>query len=221
MKALETVKNLLRWGPSVAKQLERIDAIDERLAQIAASQQDEQRLVPEAEHVVAIVDWIRRRGQAKSSLGARPLELLLPLGFSTPRDPQLVGADLERLLFLFFGEQMEHEAPRVAAAITARHTAPRGRPAAERPAILARLSAERAQLVAERAQLVDAIGDASAGTVMVVQLPETRHERDVAKQVAEQARVNEEIQRQHKAGVPVGTPAAVRSPFIQSGERGR
>jgi len=221
MKALETVKNLLRWGPSVAKQLERIDAIDERLVHIAASQKDEERLVPEAEHAAAIADWIRRRGKGKSAVGTDPWELLLPLGFPTPRDPQLVGANLEILIFRFLGEQLAREAPRVAAEITARLTAPRGRPAAERPAILARLSAERAQLVAERAQLVDAIVEASAGTVMVAQLPETRHERDVAARVARQAEENAAIQQAHKAGVPAGAPVAVPSSFLSRGAPGR
>jgi len=196
MKALDTVKNLLGWGPKVAQQLQRVEAIDERLMHIAARQAAERRLVPEAEHAAAIVDWIRRKrayyaaprekGVRDSSL--RVSELLLPLGQPTPREPHLVDVgQLEALVFVFLGELMEAEAARVVAEIAAHEITPRGRPAAERPEILARLAEERTQLIAERAELVDQVLAASGGTVTIAQLEETQHERDAAARTAKQA----------------------------------
>jgi len=222
MKAIETVKKLLSWGPTVVQQLERVAVIDERLPQIAAEQQAETSFVPVSEHAAEIVAWVRRQNTAGSPLFERGTAMMRLLGHPSPKDPAIVQlSDVAALLCLFLGPLMEQEAVRVVAAISAQTPPPRGRPAAERPPILARLAEERIALLAERADLVDAIREASAGTVMIQQLPETQHERDVAARVAEQAGINAEIQRAHKAGVPVGTPAAARSPFIQSGERGR
>lgn len=224
MKALDSVKNLLSWGPTVTQQLERVEAIDQRLVHIAARQADERRLVPESEQVEQIIAWIRRRRAyfaAPRQKGVRDAsthlsDVLLGLAQPKPAEPRLIEpTQLEAILFGFLGELLEEATPRVVAEIAAHETTPRGRPAAERPAILARLAEERAELVAERAGLIDAITEASGGTLVVLQLAETRLERANAAHAAQRLADREAFAAEVKLRDPGGV-----AQIIHTGQRG-
>ncbi len=192
-----SVRELLTGMASAGPMLERIQAIDGRLAAIRGEERAAGGMLPREEVEARLCAWFRERREnfergpvnvsssLTASLVASGFSVGRPLSIAAQRSPGDAAFDL--VLWLL-GPEVEERAKAALARVEFRS----GLGSKERAALRARLGAERAELLAEREGLVDECCEAG---VTVPHLPETEQRRA---QDAERAR-QEEAQRRRQA----------------------
>jgi hypothetical protein len=180
--AISSVKKAMGWG-SVVEDLERLAAIEGRLPQVDAELQAERLPLPVAEHTARVITWLQRKRAfyaAWSDGTPRDMRvhlsrMLVGLAALEPRDPAVGGVEeLEAFVFGFLGPLLEQQAARVVGELALPGDGRRGRPLAERGAIVERLTQERRALVAEHRRLVEQITATTEGKVTAEHLAETQ-----------------------------------------------
>jgi hypothetical protein len=231
MKPLESIKSVLKWGPSATKKLERIEAREARLPVLDTELRAAKDLpVPQAEHAQRTIEWFRRKraaylagptGPYDTAPSAADLVRSLAL-WDTPKDPDMDPKDILPFLCWVLGPQLEAGVSQAFSMLPEPESV--GLPAADRPKLIDALERERAELIRDHEQLVDQVRAESNGTVTVAYLPEVakrKQDEEHAKRVAAQRAIDEKWLAEQKRLGNLGSPhvhvagrGPIRSEFV-------
>jgi len=183
---------------ALAPDLERIEAIDERLAGIRADLKDTAGLLAPGDLGEALAAYLRQRRESFERPGPRATvwDLLQRLSAGKAPSFQVLAPDqlvLDLLLFLL-GERVEELATEAICRLPIRP----GMSAKERERVRAKLDAERVELVAERERLVEKCRNGGLTLAHLVETQqrlnaETRAREQEARQRDRQRRVERDL----------------------------